>query len=105
MTSSLQHLKARPIWSTTSPYPGTIPTHLPGDNDLVGSPHAAEATLSVLDLLGSQIRVLASGIRPAGSYELAFDASSLPSGVCFYRLAAGSFSETKRLVVLRWKRR
>jgi hypothetical protein len=61
---------------------------------------SAEATLSVFELLGGQIRVLASGTQPAGSCEVSFDAGGLPSGVYFYRLEAGSFTEAKRMVVV-----
>jgi hypothetical protein len=64
-------------------------------------PQAAEATLSVFDLLGRQVRVLASGSQPAGTYEVTFDATELPSGVYFYRLEAGDYVETKSLVLLR----
>jgi hypothetical protein len=61
----------------------------------------AEAALSVFDLLGRQIRVLASGTQPAGTYEVTFDAAGLPSGVYLYRLEAGNFVETRRMVVVR----
>ena len=64
-------------------------------------PEPAEATLSVFDLLGRQIRVLASGTQPAGSHEVSFDATGLPSGVYIYRLEGGGFVETRRMVVVR----
>jgi hypothetical protein len=64
-------------------------------------PQPAEATLSVFDLLGRQIRVLASGTQPAGSYKVTFDATGLPSGVYLYRLQAGDYVEAKRMVVVK----
>jgi photosystem II stability/assembly factor-like uncharacterized protein len=64
-------------------------------------PQPAEATLTVFDLLGRQIRVLASGTQPAGTHEVTFDAAGLPSGVYFYRLEAGDYVETKRMVVVK----
>ncbi|MCC7093596.1 MAG: T9SS type A sorting domain-containing protein, partial [Ignavibacteriaceae bacterium] len=38
---------------------------------------------------------------PSGSYEVEFDASNLPSGTYFYQLRAGSFIETKKMIVLK----
>ena len=63
-------------------------------------PAASDVTLTVVDLLGRTIRELASGTQPAGTYQLSFDASGLPSGVYFYRLQAGDYSQTKRMVVV-----
>ena len=57
--------------------------------------------LTVVDLLGRVVRELASGARPAGTYEVSFDATGLPSGVYFYRIEAGDYVETKRMVVVR----
>jgi hypothetical protein len=64
-------------------------------------PATADIALTVFDVTGRQIRVLASGRQPAGTYEVTFDASRLPSGIYFYRLEAGSFTETKSMMVLR----
>jgi hypothetical protein len=58
-------------------------------------------TLKVYDVLGNEIATLVNEEKPIGSYEVKFDASSLPSGVYFYRLQAGSFVETKKMVLLR----
>jgi hypothetical protein len=60
----------------------------------------AHATLAIFDMLGREVRVLDAGERPAGAHEVTLSASSLPGGVYVYRLLAGSFVETKRLVVL-----
>ena len=57
--------------------------------------------LKVYDVLGNEIVTLINGEKPAGSYEVAFDASSLPSGVYFYQLRAGSYIETKKMILLR----
>jgi hypothetical protein len=64
-------------------------------------PQAADVTLTVYDVLGRQIRQLASGTKSTGTYEVTFDATGLPSGVYFYRLQAGDYVETKRMVIVR----
>ena len=57
--------------------------------------------LTVFDLLGRAVQVLASATQPAGTYEVAFTATDLPGGVYVYQLQAGNHTETKRLVLLR----
>jgi len=58
-------------------------------------------TLKVYDVLGSEVSILLNEEKPAGIYEVEFDASSLPSGIYFYKLQAGSFVETKKMVLLK----
>jgi hypothetical protein len=58
-------------------------------------------TLKVYDVLGNEIAALVNEEKTAGSYEVDFNAKSLTSGVYFYRLQAGSFVETKKMVLLR----
>jgi enterochelin esterase-like enzyme len=64
-------------------------------------PKLTKTTLSVFDLLGRQIRILASATRPVGTYEVTFDATGLPSGVYLYRLTAGDYVETKRMIIVK----
>ena len=56
-------------------------------------------TLGVYDMLGREVRQLVNSRLAPGSYETAFDASGLPSGVYFYRLQAGSFSQTLKMAL------
>jgi photosystem II stability/assembly factor-like uncharacterized protein len=64
--------------------------------------HASGFTsLKVYDVLGREVRTLVNENLHAGSYEVTFDATGLASGVYFYRLHAGEFAQTKRLVLLR----
>ena len=56
--------------------------------------------LEIFNLLGEAIRPLISENLNAGTYKAAWDASAYPSGVYFYRLQAGTFSETKRLLLI-----
>ena len=64
-------------------------------------PAASDVSLVVYDLLGRAVARLVEARQPAGRHEATFDASRLPSGVYIYRLQAGLFSATKRLVVLK----
>ncbi len=58
-------------------------------------------TLKVYDVLGRDIKTLASERQNAGTHSVTFNARNLPSGIYFYRLQAGTYSETKKLVVLK----
>jgi hypothetical protein len=62
---------------------------------------SAEVSLAVYDLMGRRVAVVASGVRPAGSQSVAFDASNLSSGLYLIRLQSGSQVATQQLVVLR----
>jgi hypothetical protein len=52
-------------------------------------------------MLGRLVAALVEEEKPAGSYMVTFNASNLPSGIYFYRVEAGSFVETKRMVLLK----
>ena len=58
-------------------------------------------TIKVYDVLGKEIATLVNEEKPAGSYSVNFNASKLSSGVYFYRMQAGSFVETKKLILLK----
>jgi Secretion system C-terminal sorting domain len=58
-------------------------------------------SLKVFDVLGNEIATLVNEEKSAGRYEIEFNASSLPSGIYFYKLTAGSFIETKKMLLLK----
>lgn len=63
---------------------------------------AANVTLSVYDVLGKEISVLASGNYSAGSYDVDFNASNLSAGMYFYTLRTSTgFSETKKMLLVK----
>lgn len=64
-------------------------------------PGASQVNLTVFDILGREVSVLVNEKREAGAYEVKFDGTNLASGVYFYRLQAGSFVETRKLLLLR----
>jgi hypothetical protein len=57
--------------------------------------------LNVYDVLGNEVATLVNEEKPAGSYEVEFDASRLSSGFYFYTLKAGSFTSIKKMVFIR----
>ena len=58
-------------------------------------------SLKVYDILGREVATLVNEKKPAGKYSVIWNPSSMSSGVYFYRLEAGSFVETKKLLLLR----
>ncbi|HMB93893.1 MAG TPA: right-handed parallel beta-helix repeat-containing protein [Rhodothermales bacterium] len=64
-------------------------------------PQQAQVRLVVYDLLGREVAVLVDGGHPAGIHTVRFDARALPSGMYLYRMQAGSYSETRAMVLLR----
>ncbi len=58
-------------------------------------------SLKVYDVLGREVATLVNEEKPVGIYEVKFDAVGLPSGIYFYRLQAGSFIETKKMIFLK----
>ena len=57
--------------------------------------------LSVFDILGREIAVLVDGNVQAGKHKVTFDASGFAAGVYFYRMQAGKFQETRKLILLK----
>jgi hypothetical protein len=64
-------------------------------------PTDAVASLRVYDVLGRDVATLVDERKSAGTYEVRFDATGLASGVYLYRLKAGDFVETRKLVLMR----
>jgi len=64
-------------------------------------PELSFTTLKVYDVLGNEVATLVDEYLPAGSYETDFNAKGLASGMYLYRLQAGSFVETKKMILLR----
>lgn len=58
-------------------------------------------TLKVYDVLGREVKTLINEFKPAGSYNVTFDASNLASGVYIYQLRAGDFVANKKLILMK----
>ncbi len=65
------------------------------------SPVSSWQTLKVYDILGDEVATLVDEYNPAGKYEVEFNAAELSSGVYFYTLQAGSFTNTKKLILMK----
>jgi hypothetical protein len=57
--------------------------------------------LSVFDISGKMVKELVNSSLTPGIYEYSFNASNLPSGTYFYKLSAGSYSETKKMILVK----
>jgi hypothetical protein len=57
--------------------------------------------LKVYDILGNEVGALVNESKPAGTYEVEFNASNLSSGIYFYKLQAGSFTQTKKMILMK----
>ena len=57
--------------------------------------------LKVYDVLGNEVESLINQDLPTGTYSVNFDASKLNSGIYFYRMQAGSFSQIKKMILLK----
>lgn len=66
-----------------------------------GLPTKSQVMLSVFNILGQHVATLVKESQDAGYHDVRFDGSGLSSGVYFYRLQAGDFIQTKRLLLLR----
>lgn len=58
-------------------------------------------TLRVYDVLGKEITTLIEGELQPGLYRVNFDGSKLTSGVYYYRLTSGSYSQTKKMMLVK----
>jgi hypothetical protein len=64
-------------------------------------PELSFVTLKIFDVLGREIETIVGGEQNAGFYEIEFNASRLASGIYFYRLQAGNYIETKKMLLLK----
>ncbi len=64
-------------------------------------PQSANVVIKVFDVLGNEIETLVNEEKPAGTYEVTWNADNLPSGVYFYELKSGDFINTKKMMMLK----
>ncbi len=66
-----------------------------------GVPEASNVTIKVFNMLGREVATLVNEKKAAGTYQAVFDASGLASGMYIYRIVAGSFVQTKKLMLIK----
>jgi uncharacterized Ntn-hydrolase superfamily protein len=64
-------------------------------------PFTEFVSLKVYDVLGKEVATLVNEEKPAGSYEVEFNGTKLSSGVYLYKMQAGSFTDTKKLILVK----
>jgi len=64
-------------------------------------PNEGNVFLIIYDALGNEVKKLENGYKYSGHYSYIFEAGQLPSGIYFYRLQAGDFVETKKMILLK----
>ena len=64
-------------------------------------PQSSNVIIKVFDVLGNEIETIVNEEKSAGEYEVEFNAVNLPSGIYFYKLHAGNFVETKKMILLK----
>jgi len=87
-----------PAFSLSQNYPNPFN---PSTTISYSLPQSNFVQLSVYDILGSRVTVLVNKEQTSGNYKIEFNASFLTSGIYFYRLQSGGFTETKKLILLR----
>ena len=87
--------------SQNYPNPFNPNTKIKFDIPSKGKNQKAKVKLLIYDILGKEIETLLNEQLNPGIYEVTFDGSNIPSGIYFYRLSAGNFSETKKLILFK----
>jgi hypothetical protein len=64
-------------------------------------PKEEMVSLKIYNTIGEEIETLVNELKQAGNYNISFNASSLPSGIYFYRIQAGNFIETKKMILIK----
>jgi hypothetical protein len=98
MTSNEGELGLPKEFSLRQNYPNPFN---PSTNIEFALPEQAVVSLKVYNLLGREISTLVSGKLNAGIHKIEFNASGLSTGLYFYRIQAGSFMQTKKMMLIK----
>lgn len=66
-----------------------------------GLPKSSYVTLTVMDILGREVKILVDGYNRAGYHNVNFDGKNFSSGIYFYKLSAEQFTETKKMILIK----
>ncbi len=86
------------VFSLSQNYPNPFN---PTTNIKFQIPNAGFVELKIFDVLGREISTLANEKLNPGTYEVEWDASAYPSGVYYYKIIAGDYSETRKMVLIK----
>ncbi|RPI17436.1 MAG: T9SS C-terminal target domain-containing protein, partial [Ignavibacteriae bacterium] len=70
-----------------------VPTEVKGQK--------SEVRLVIYDILGKEIAVLVNELSNPGTYEIEWNAANYPSGIYYYKITAGDYSETKKMILIK----
>ncbi len=73
----------------------------PGTTISYSIPSSSLVQIKIFNVLGQEISMLVNEEKPTGTYEVNFNASNLPSGVYLYKLQAGNYIETKKMILIK----
>ncbi len=73
----------------------------PVTNFIFSIPKSSIVKIIIYDAPGREVKVLVDEQLPPGTYKADWNASNYPSGVYYYRLTAGDFSQTKKMVLIK----
>ncbi|HRE41975.1 MAG TPA: T9SS type A sorting domain-containing protein [Ignavibacteria bacterium] len=73
----------------------------PETNIKFNIPERTLVSLDVVDITGRKVKTIVNEVLNSGSYNYTFDGSNLTSGIYFYRLTSGNFSQTKKMILLK----
>jgi hypothetical protein len=97
---------------SVGPFPGEVPAAFrleqnypnpfnPSTTIRFELPHASHVSLTIYDLLGREVMTLVDEVKPAGAYNVQFNAANVSSGMYVYRLRAGDFVAARDLLLLK----
>lgn len=64
-------------------------------------PESGFLSIVIFDMTGREVKTLINGVTEVGSYEVSFDAGGLSSGIYYYKLVSGDFSDVKKMILLK----
>ncbi|MGH7456771.1 MAG: T9SS type A sorting domain-containing protein, partial [bacterium] len=73
----------------------------PSTNIAFALVQAGNVKLRIFNALGQKVATLVNGRMSAGQHNVAWDARNVPSGIYFYKLEAGAFSQTRKMVLMK----
>jgi len=64
-------------------------------------PEASLTSLKIYDAIGNEVAILVDEMKSAGTHQIEFNAAGLSSGIYYYTIQAGSFSETRKMILMK----